>query len=156
MGGSRQLRMGFLPGYGRLTAFEAQQTAPLVLAYLGDAVFELYVRDRLLTGVARPAAELHRQTVMRVRATAQATALRTSLGQLTDDETDVARRARNTRCPSYRNIEPADYHYSTAFEAVLGYLYLTGREDRLLALMSQAFEVSNTEGTNGGHRPEDE
>lgn len=139
----------FLSGFRRLDALEARQVHPLALAYLGDAVFELYVRDRLLTGAALPAAELHRQAVMRVRATAQAFVLREFLDELTDDEADIVRRARNARCPSYRHVDPADYHYSTAFEALLGYLYLIGNEGRLAQLMAVAYEMTDQQ-TNGG------
>jgi len=145
------VRVAFLSGLGRLDASEARQVHPLALAYLGDAVFELYVRDRLLAGVALPAAELHRQAVMRVRATAQAFVLRTCLDELTDDEADVVRRARNARCSSYRHVDSADYHYSTAFEALLGYLYLLGCEERLEQLMEVAFEMADQRENGGEH-----
>ncbi|MGI6083411.1 MAG: Mini-ribonuclease 3 [Limnochordia bacterium] len=143
------MRESFLPGLGRLDPFRACQMHPLALAYLGDAVFELYVRDRLLTGVALPTAELHRQAVMRVQATSQAAALRAFLEQLTKEEADVVRRARNARCSSYRHGDPADYHYSTAFEALLGYLYLLGRQERLEQLMNTAFELADRQEDRG-------
>lgn len=119
--------------------------APLRLAYLGDAVYELYVRDRLLRGTARPLSKLHSQAVRRVRAATQASALRECLPGLSAEEAEVARRARNARYSSH-GTNPADYHYSTAFEALVGFLYLTGRTDRLEQLMNQAFDLNDKRG----------
>lgn len=135
-----------LLGFEPVDVHEASTMAPLALAYLGDAVFELYVRQRLLRGAARPTAELHRQAVRRVRAAAQAAALRSCWEELRGLEAVVARRARNARYSSHRGVDPAVYHYSTAFEALVGFLYLTGSAERLEQVMQLAFEMVDTRG----------
>lgn len=128
-------------GAGQKTVAEAWRMPPLTLAYLGDAVFELYVRSRLLYEAdARPAGILHRQAVKRVKAAAQADALRRCMDKLTDEEADVVRRGRNAHTTGRRSAGPADYHMSTAFEALIGYLYLIGQEDRLVEIMDLAYQ----------------
>jgi len=118
---------------------QAAAMAPLALAYLGDAVYELYVRTRLLAEPARPQKELHQQAVCRVKAGAQAAALRRLASGLTAEEADIARRGRNARVQVPKGADPADQHYSTAFEALIGYLYLSGSWERLETLMAAAF-----------------
>lgn len=100
-----------------------------MLAYIGDAVYELHVRTRLLPFV--PQIEpLHRQTVERVKAAAQARLLQTLQPHLTADEADVVRRGRNCKAAAGRR-DLYDYRYATAFEALVGYLHLTGQQARL-------------------------
>lgn len=124
---------------GEMSATQAGRMPPLALAYLGDAVYELYVRYRLLQGPVLPPAALHRQAVQRVRASAQASVLRQWLSILKDDEEEVARRGRNARVQVPPGADAADQHYSTAFEALIGYLYLVGRRERLEELLETAF-----------------
>lgn len=104
--------------------------SPRLLAYMGDAVYELHVRTQLMTADL-PVERLHTAKVSRVRASAQATALRGLLPGLTEDEADVVRRARNLKSNVPKNVSVADYRYSTAFEALLGMLYLQGASERL-------------------------
>lgn len=105
---------------------------PLILAYLGDAVYELYVRSRLVDLVPGNSSELHRRAVDYVRAPAQAGALESLLPHLTSEEKDIVRRGRNAK-PGHipRGAEPAEYHRSTGLEALVGHLFLTGQFDRL-------------------------
>jgi len=119
--------------------------SPLALAYIGDAVFELYVRRRLLAGPECSRAGLHRQAVARVRASAQAEALRRCRGELTAEEADIARRGRNARTSVPRGADVADHHAGTAFEALLGFLYLSGRRERLLEIMQLAYNMPEDE-----------
>jgi ribonuclease-3 family protein len=115
-------------------------TSSLVLAYVGDAVFELAVRERLVLAGPGKVADLHRQAVAIVRAPAQAALLRRLEGVLTPEEEEVARRARNAKSgPAPRGVAVQEYRHATAFEALLGYLYLTGRTARLAELMRQAW-----------------
>ena len=119
---------------------------PGVLAYIGDAVYELYVRESLLKegleGEYFDLDDLHKEAVSRVCATAQAQALADLESFLLPDEVDVARRARNAKAGrGPRNMPVLDYRHSTAFEAVIGYLYLLGRTTRLEELMSKALSV---------------
>lgn len=114
-----------------------------VLAYIGDAVYELYVRTCLVRGGRRDLDELHREATMRVNAKAQARTLAQLDAFLLADELEVARRARNAhtgRGP--RGAAVLDYRHSTGFEAVLGYLYLLGREERLREVLEKALALS--------------
>jgi len=111
---------------------------PLQLAYLGDAVWELHVRGAVLrAGGGKPEA-IHRRSVRRVQAGAQAAILRRIEPCLTDEERDVARRGRNAKSHAPRGVDPLDYRYSTAFECLLGYLYYTGRRERLREVLRLA------------------
>ncbi|HEY9856042.1 MAG TPA: ribonuclease III domain-containing protein [Stenomitos sp.] len=111
-----------------------RELSPRLLAYMGDAVYELHVRSRLMTANV-PVERLHTAKVSRVRASAQAAALRRLLPTLTEDEQDVVRRARNLKSNVPKNASVADYRYSTAFEALLGMLYLQGATERLDAIL---------------------
>lgn len=126
---------------------------PLQLAYLGDAVWELHVRSAVLRAGGSPEA-MHRRSVGRVRAGAQAAALHRIESRLTEEERDVARRGRNAKSGAPRGVDPLDYRHSTAFECLLGFLYYTGRWERLrevLALADQAIaeEDQGADGARG-------
>lgn len=114
---------------------------PLLLAYLGDAVYEMYVRYHLVAkGIFRPQ-ELQRQATRYVSAVAQAEVCRQIQSDLTEEETDILRRGRNAKSGSVpKNAKISDYRYSTGLEALIGYLYLSGNEERLQQLMQQIFE----------------
>lgn len=115
--------------------------SPLVLAYVGDAVYELLVRTHLVRrGPARPE-QLHREAVGFVQAAGQARLLPLLEKYLTDTEKDILRRGRNAR-PGHlpRSAVPEEYHSSTALESLFGYLYLQGNWDRLEELTRLIFE----------------
>ncbi|HHT27863.1 MAG TPA: Mini-ribonuclease 3 [Firmicutes bacterium] len=128
-----------LLGQDVITIEEARRLPPTTLAYLGDAVLELYVRERLVCGKGARAGVLHKKAVSKVKAAAQAEALHRILDNLTTEEHDIVRRGRNAKTGGRRAADAADYHYSTAFEALLGYLYLTGRQERLVQLIESAY-----------------
>jgi len=110
-----------------------------VLAYIGDAVYELTVRLHLCRQSCAKSGILHRQSVKLVRAAAQAVAVHQLLPFLTEEESAIFRRGRNSQPGSMpKNADPADYLNATGFEALIGYLYLkgeTGRLDYLLAMI---------------------
>jgi ribonuclease III family protein len=110
-----------------------------VLAYVGDAVYELAVRLRVCGQSAAKSGVLHRRSVQMVRAAAQAAALQKLVPVLTDEENTICRRGRNSQPGSKpKNADPADYLAATGFEALIGYLYLkgdAGRLDELLAIV---------------------
>lgn len=123
---------------------------PLVLAYVGDAVFELYVRTRVAEsgGIVR---ELHRKTVSLVRASSQARMAHAIEPVLNEAEHNIWRRGRNAKPGTVpRSAEVIDYHHSTAFEAVLGYLYLTGQTARLDELLEMALRIGREEAAGDG------
>ncbi|MDN5345224.1 MAG: mini-ribonuclease [Clostridia bacterium] len=114
--------------------------SPVVLAYVGDAVYELLVRAYLVRrGAARPE-QLHREAVRYVRATGQARLVPFLEEHLTAAEKEVLRRGRNAR-PGHqpRSAAPEEYHSSTALESLFGYLYLQGEWGRLEELTRLIF-----------------
>lgn len=118
-----------------MDAQRAQLLNSLQLAHVGDTVWELMVRSRMLYR-GYNVRHMHREAIACVNAGAQARAMERLWPVLTPEETDVARRGRNAH-PHHaapRNQEAADYHQATALEALVGYLYLTGQEERLLEL----------------------
>ncbi len=119
---------------------------PLVLAFVGDAVWELDVRTRAVRSVPGKIVDLHRLTVDHVQATAQATAARGLLHLLNAEEGEVFRRAKNTRplrVPKSATL--ADYRFSTGLEAVLGYLYLSQQGERLEYILEQLWQLQEAE-----------
>ncbi len=114
-----------------------QLPGSLELAYLGDTLWDLLVRERLVRQGGRMK-ELHRAAVKRVCAKAQSEALARIEGMLTEEEAAVVRRARNARQSPTKNADPGEYHRATALEALIGWLYLTGRRARMDELMNAA------------------
>lgn len=119
---------------GRSDERKVAEVSPLVLAYVGDAVWELHVRSQLVAerGADSRVNELHGLAKRAVNAESQSVMVHALMEYLDDEERDVVRRGRNVR-PGHvpRAFGPADYRYATGFEALLGFLYLTGRTDRL-------------------------
>ena len=113
----------------------------LGLAHLGDAVFEVMVRAWLCLHGKASARGLHKATVRYVAAPAQARAAERILPLLTEEESDVFRRGRNTSPHSVpQNASRAEYQQATALEALLGWLYLHGRRERINELFTQMME----------------
>ena len=109
----------------------------LELAFLGDTIYDLYVRRSIVRKGGR-VQNMHKQAVSLVCNRAQAEALLRIQDELTEAEAAVVRRARNAHQSPPRNANPADYHRATSIEALMGYLYLTGQQDRLDYLMNLA------------------
>lgn len=114
---------------------------PLTLAYVGDAVYELYVRQYLLVSGKIRVKGLHEAAVSYVRAGAQAAVLRHFSPELTELEQEVVRRGRNAKGQNPRRIDPAEYAMATAFEALVGYLHLAGHRERLERLLAEAVHL---------------
>ncbi|MDN7243725.1 ribonuclease III domain-containing protein [Planococcus sp. N028] len=123
---------------------DVDQLNALALAYMGDAVFEQAVREHLLrTGHVKPNM-LHRQSTTFVSAKAQAMVLKrlTEEEFLTEEELAVMRRGRNAKSGSVpKNTDVQTYNFSTAFEAVLGFLYLKEQQERLHEIVSYSIEI---------------
>ncbi|MEH7072343.1 Mini-ribonuclease 3 [Neobacillus drentensis] len=120
---------------------DAKQLNSLALAYMGDAIYETYVRRHLLySGQVRPN-QLHRTGTTYVSAKAQCKILFQMMDNhlLDEEELAVIMRGRNAKSGSVpKNTDVQTYHYSTAFEALMGYLYLTGRIERMEELIKTA------------------
>ena len=114
---------------------EAKLKNPLALAYLGDTVWDLLIRQRLLAG-GLPAGALHRRATLLANAGAQAEAAARIEPVLSPEEADVMRRGQNAhahhRAP--KNQDPVNYSRATGLEALMGYLYLTGQTGRIAEL----------------------
>ena len=111
----------------------------LVLAFVGDGVWHAMVRAWLARTRKGTVRTLHREAVGYVRASAQASALSMIQDKLTGEEADVVRRGRNAQGNAPRNVDVQTYRLATGFEALIGYLYLTGREERLNELTGMIF-----------------
>ncbi len=119
-----------------------KQLSPLTLAFIGDGVFDLFVRERLVCLANSPVKKLHQSAVAQVRCQAQAGFMKQLMSILTEEEIDIFKRGRNAHTSVPRNAEPADYHAATGFEAMFGYLYLKGDIGRLRQLFSIICEKS--------------
>lgn len=122
-----------------------QHLSGLTLAYVGDAVFELYVRKHLIYSGSTKPNELHQQTITFVSAKSQARIVLHWLENdlLTKEEERVVARGRNAKTrsiPKHTNVQT--YRYSTGFEALIGYHYLLNNEERLVQLLSLAIQSS--------------
>lgn len=121
---------------------DAKQLNSLALAYMGDAIYETYVRRHLLySGKVRPN-QLHRTGTTYVSAKAQCQILFHMMDHqmLDEEELAVVMRGRNAKSGTVpKNTDVQTYHYSTAFEALMGHLFLTGKKERLEELVSKAF-----------------
>ena len=143
----RQLvRMMFLPDAAgnirtRYENVDAANIHPLVLAYIGDAYFHLYVRMRLLSYEQTQVQALHAFSAQIVSALWQARAYRGISHMLTEEEQTIYRRARNTKSHAPRSASVADYHASTGFEALLGSLYIQEKNERLAEIAEAAFQI---------------
>ena len=126
-----------------LPAQQARDIAPRILAHLGDAVFHLFERENEVLHVVT-VKQMHERMVSRASAAHQAVILDAIHDSLTQEEKDVVRRARNVRGQATGKQSLAAYRKATAFEALLGYLYLTD-QDRLLAVLQQTRESPSSD-----------
>ncbi len=125
----------------KLSEGEIRGLSNLGLAHIGDCVYELMVRSRIICSGRSTSGGLHRETVKYVSAPAQAEAVTKILPVLTDAERDVYRRGRNTRVNSVpKNADISQYHAATGLEALFGWLYLNGCHDRLNELFAIIME----------------
>lgn len=110
--------------------------SPLALAFVGDGVYDLFVRERLVCEANRPVKKLNEEKVSIVRCSSQAKLIEKLMPILTEEELDVLKRGRNAHTQHIpKNATSADYHSATALEALLGYLYLAGRIERIRELL---------------------
>lgn len=115
----------------------ANELSPLTLAFIGDTVFDLLVREDIICHANRPANDLHNLAVQRVKASAQAEFSKEIMPLLTEKELSVFKRGRNAKSGHLpKNATQSDYHMATGFEALIGYLYLNGELDRIKELYS--------------------
>jgi len=131
------------------------ELSPALWAYLGDALYEVYVREQLIWDSAyHNTGELHREAIKYVRAEAQARIVQYLTPRLTAEEKELIRKGRNQKSghiPTHTNA--ITYRYSTAWEGLLGYLYLTGRQERMEELIAAGLAYLKAE-ADGKAAPE--
>ena len=121
----------------RLEKAKAAQINPVTLAFLGDAVYSLYVREKLVKSGTGKAADLQRAASKVVSAKGQSVFLERVLPMLSEEEEEIYRRGRNAKkATKSKSASAVEYNRSTGFEAVLGYLHLTGQTERIEELLS--------------------
>ena len=119
------------------------------LAYIGDAVYELYIRENIIKSGQTNADIMHRISINYVSAEAQANTLKKIYDALKESERELVRRARNHKISSKpKNAAPVDYKLATAFEALIGYLYMSGDKERMDEVLSMAAAAADKAGKN--------
>ncbi|WP_282938131.1 Mini-ribonuclease 3 [Paenibacillus sp. RC67] len=122
-------------------AKDPQQLNPIVLAYIGDAIYEVFVRQYVISKANHRPNHLHKLSTQYVSARAQAKALQVWMPLLTEEETDIVKRGRNAKSgTSAKNADILEYRHSTAFECLIGYLYYMKRLERLQYLLMLSLE----------------
>lgn len=112
------------------------------LAYMGDAVYERDIREHILNKGIPDVNRLHRMSTMYVSAAAQAKIIKSLFDDLSEEEQKLVKRARNRKYRTKaKNADPVTYKWATAFEALIGYLYLSGDEQRRAWLVGRAVEI---------------
>lgn len=115
---------------------KAGSYSPLVLAYIGDAVYELYIRSMLVSKANMQVNKLHKEATGYVKAKAQAELIRKLMDKLSEEEISIYKRGRNAHSyTSAKNADIVDYRCATGFEALIGYLYINGNEERIAELL---------------------
>ena len=120
---------------------DVNQMSPLVWAYIGDSVYEQYIREYLVTSTEYKPHKLHIEATKFVKASAQAEILKMIEEKLSNEEKDIIRRTRNTKnhhLPKNSNVQ--EYMYATAFEGLIGYLYLSKQDKRLNEILKLSLE----------------
>ena len=121
----------------KLKDMDADTYSPLVLAYIGDAIYELVIRTKVVNHGNTQVNKLHKRTAALVKAEAQAQLYMLLEDELTEEEKAVYRRGRNSKTTTMaKNATMKDYRMATGFEALMGWLYLKGSMDRLVELVA--------------------
>ena len=122
---------------------DVNQISPLVWAYIGDSVYEQYIRNYLVTNTKYKPHKLHVEATKFVKAAAQAKVLQRLENNLTEEEKEIVRRARNTKnhhLPKNSNVQ--EYMYATAFDGLIGYLHLSKNTNRLNEILELSLKYA--------------
>lgn len=130
----------------KVSGGDINQYSPLVFAYMGDAVYELFVRSLVVGEGNAPVHKLHKRAVDFVKAKSQSNTVHRLYEKLTPEEQNVVRRGRNAKSATVpKNADVTEYRYATGFEALLGYLYLKGEYERLAWLLKLSVTPDESE-----------
>ena len=125
-----------------IEAKDIRTYSPLTLAYIGDSIYDLVIRSILVNKGNTPVNKLHQRASQVVKAQTQAAMILALMDELTDEEKDWYRRGRNSKPHTKaKNASTMDYLEATGFEAVMGYLYLTGDMDRICELVNRGINI---------------
>ena len=125
----------------KLEAVDPRTYSPLVLAYIGDAVYELLIRTKVINHGSMQVNKMHKKSASLVKAETQANIIKAIQEDLTEEELAVYKRGRNAKsATTAKHATMIDYRMATGFEALVGYLYLHARHDRLLELIQDGLE----------------
>ena len=120
---------------------DVMQMSPLVWAYMGDAVYEKFIREYVIRQGLCKNGLLHKKSIKFVSANGQVKILKKIEEKLTEEEQAIVRRGRNSNPHSHaKNADIVDYKYATGFEALIGYLYLTEQQERLDTILNMCVE----------------
>lgn len=135
----------------QLNTIDAEQCSPLVLAYIGDCVYDLIIKSMVISFGNKPVHKLHEETSSLVQASTQSLMMRAMQQYLTEEEHGIYRRGRNTKSVSpAKNQTITDYRRATGFEALLGFLYLKKEYTRLMQLVKIGLDsLEKKESGNG-------
>lgn len=129
-----------------MTAVEAKQLGGLTLAFFGDSVYEVLVRERIVKNGTLPVNQLHKRAVEKVNAGFQSFAYDVIENELTEEETEIFKRGRNATGNTVpRSSNARDYRRATGIEALFGYLYLTGQKERMDYLFDMIYSAQPTD-----------
>ena len=132
------------------TEQEVRCMPPLILAYIGDSVFETYIRAFVIAKGIHSIHLLHKASIRFVKAGAQACAVHKIMEALTEEEQNIVRRGRNAHPHTVpKNANVSDYRYATGLESLIGFLYLMDRMDRLNDIMCKILKILDTENSHG-------
>ncbi|MDO5415614.1 MAG: ribonuclease III domain-containing protein [Lachnospiraceae bacterium] len=125
----------------KLEEIDVRTYSPLVLAYIGDGVYEVMVRTKIVNSGSVQVNKLHKHSARLVCAQAQANLIKLLDEDLTEEERAVFKRGRNAKSvTSAKNASVIDYRWATGFEALVGWLFLTEQYERLITLVSRGLE----------------
>jgi ribonuclease-3 family protein len=120
--------------------------SPLTLAYIGDGIYDLIIRSIVVERANRSNNDLHKKTIKYVKAESQSAMVLKLVPLMTEDEEQIYKRGRNAKSyTSSKNASIGDYRRATGFEALMGYLYLTGQDKRMLELIKTGIELIGME-----------
>ncbi|WIF95614.1 Mini-ribonuclease 3 [Caminicella sporogenes] len=121
---------------------DIKNTHPLILAYIGDALYEVYIRTYIVYKYEGKVHEFHKLAIKFVKASGQAQIVHALQNQLTEEEWSIVKKGRNQKSATIpKNANISDYRYATGFESLLGYLYLKGDKERINEIISEAIKI---------------
>ena len=128
--------------FENMTIEQAKMLSPLSLAFVGDAVYTLYARSKVIQHSDAKNGALHTEATKLVKASGQAEMADAILDLLNEEEMGVYKRARNSKTHSVaKNASIGDYKKATGFEALVGFLYITGQQERLKFLLNERTDI---------------